>query len=420
MKLRVSLLIILVLAGTVAFWRHAPPDTTPPEEPAPRETSIPEPVLEQGVFEAKVLANVPSPNQGIIAEILDDATYVRPGDLLARLDEEEILNKIESEQLQLEQHEESLESEIQEVAVLTNQYARVAQLEIAELKHAELRLEQAQKPLAEDEARLLEIEIELAELDVEEDEELLSRQQELVSRSFAPASSLEKPKRDLETSRAYLQEKRSQLDLAKEPLPPEEILTRQSEVNKARDQVERSRSLHERELRIQQLKIEGATMRVAQSNATLERLDEDLKEVRITAPVEGLFLAIRKYSWGARRWQPLGVGSQVWGMNLVGQIVDPNDLHLRVMVHETDRKRIQPGTQGEVFLTAFPGKGYPATVTSVTGVGQDRDDLSPVHQQAPAVNQALFLAILEVELPEDLPIKPGMTARVLLQPEETE
>jgi len=420
MKVRFPLLLMFLLLGAGLIWKQNQAPAPETEEPSESSTSSFTPLLEHGVFEAKVLANVPSPNQGIVAEVREDATFVKPGDLLVRLDEEEIQNRIESEQLQLEQHQESLESEIQEIAVLTNQYARVARLEIAELKHAELRLTHAERPLPQDEERLLEIEIELAALDVSEAEEALSRQQELVKKSFAPSSSLEKPERDVETSRTYLEEKQSQLVLAKEPLPPEEILTRQSEVDKAQDQVTRSRSLHERELRIQRLKIEGARMNVEQSLARLEKLQEDLKEVRVTAPVEGLFLVIRKYSWGARRWQPLGVGSQVWGMNLVGQIVDPTDLHLRVLVHETDRERVRPGTRGEVHLTAFPGTSYPAKVQSITGVGQDRDDLSPVHHQAPAVNQALFLAILEVELPPDVPVKPGMTARILLSTGEPE
>jgi multidrug resistance efflux pump len=178
--------------------------------------------------------------------------------------------------------------------------------------------------------------------------------------------------------------------------------------------------LHEQELRIQELRIEGIRIRIAHARERLERLREDLEQVRITAPTDGLFLVIQKYSWGARRWEPLGVGTQIYGMNLIGHIVDPSRLHLRVLIHESDREAVVEGRPVSVQLTAFPDLTVPGRVKSITGIGQDRDDLSPVHQQASPVNQALFLAIVEVELPDDLDMKPGMTAQVTFPAEASE
>jgi hypothetical protein len=50
-------------------------------------------------------------------------------------------------------------------------------------------------------------------------------------------------------------------------------------------------------------------------------------------------------------------------------------------------------------------------------MAQDRDDLSPLHRQNPPANQALFLAILDMELPQELAVMPGMTATITLGPE---
>lgn len=371
-------------------------------------------LVEIGVLEAEVLARVPSRNKGIVAEVIDDATRVETGEMLVRLDDEEIRNNIESEEESLEQQRENLDGERHEMTVLTNQYASAARLERAELAHANLRLRKAEVPLTPQEIRLHEIDIELAEIDLEESRAKLERQRELVDRNFAPATSLDPLTREVASARIFLKEKKSRFELAKKPVPREERLTLESEVRKAGQIVRRSRELHEREVAIQTLKIEGLELKIRHSEEKLARLRDDLEAVRITAPANGVFLLIRKYSWGARRWEPLSVGERVWGMNRVGHIVDPDDLYVRIMLHESDVDRVRAGDAATVSLGAFPDRTFPATVRNVTGMGQDRDDLSPLHRQAPPAQQALFLAILDIELPEDLEAMPGMTATVHL------
>lgn len=419
MKRPLFLWIVALLLAGGWMWaglrdREAPDAETAPASPASALPEKADALVEVGVLEAEILAAVPSRNQGIVAEVIDDGTRVQTGDLLVRLDDEEIRNNLESEKENLEQQRENLEAERHEMSVITNQYQSVARLERAERDHARLRLKKARIPLTPEESRLHEIDIELARLDLRESQALLDRQRELVERRFAPASSLDPLQRDVEAAQTFLDEKESRFELAKKPLPREERLPLESEVRKAEETVRRSLDLHKQEVAIQQLKIEGLRLNVRNSEEKIERLRDKLDAVRITAPTNGVFLLIRKYSWGARRWEPLSVGERIWGMNRVGHIVDPDDLHVRMMLHESDVGRVRPGDSATVTLSAFPGQRFPATVRTVTEMGQDRDDLSPLHRQAPPARQALFLAILDVELPANLEAMPGMTATVRL------
>jgi multidrug resistance efflux pump len=374
-------------------------------------------LTEIGLLEAKILAKVPTLTSGILAEIIPDGSRVEAGDLLARLDDEEIRNKIESEVEGLEQEQENLEAETHELKVLTQQYDSMAKLEKAELLHAERKLQKAEVPLTPAEIRLNEIDLALAELDVAEARAKLERQRQLVNRKFAPASSLLEMEREVEGTKTLLEEKRLRFELAKAPVPEEERLTLESEVRKARETVRRSQALHAQSVAIQELKIEGLEMSIAHRQEKLERLRKQLEDVHISAPIDGLFLLTRTYSWGARRWEPLSVGNQIWGMNLIGNIVDPKDLYLRVMIHESDAQKVSPGQPAQITLSAFPHQTFPARVRSVTAMAQDRDDLSPLHRQNPPANQALFLAILDMELPQELAVMPGMTATITLGPE---
>src|SRR5690606_24872798 len=113
----------------------------------------------------------------------------------------------------------------------------------------------------------------------------------------------------------------------------------------------------------------------------------------------------------ARSWLPISTGQELYEFDIAATIVDPSDLSLRLMVHETDAPSIRVGQAVEATLVAFPDEKITGTVTSITEAGQDRDDLSPIFRQSPPVDQALFLVKVSLErVPEG--VMPGMTANV--------
>lgn len=402
------------LAAAAALWRlaSAPQDGEVRESwvearPETRERRI----AEVGVLEPEVLSRVQAELAGVIAEVVDDGVRVEAGDLLLRIDDEEIRENLEGERLNLEQKREDLENRETEIAVLTSSYEAVSRMEVAEWKHAELKLERGLEVLPPEERRPHEIEIELAELDLEDRRGKLERQRELVEKGFAPESSLDKARREREAAETFLEEKQARFELAKQPLPDEEKLTLKSEMEKAREVARRSGERHLRELAIQKLKTEGLNLEIEHLLERIGRLESDLDKVVHTAPVAGVFRLTRDYSWSARSWEALSVGKKVWRRNVLGTIVDPARLTLRVLVHESDRRWIEAGQPARVTLRAFPGDPLEGVVEYVASLGQDRDDLSPLYQQAPPMEQAMFLARVRVDV-GGLPVMPGMTAGV--------
>lgn len=357
--------------------------------------------------------------QGNLAEAVADGTRVVAGDLLFRIDDEETLSRIESQEETLGQKEEELETARSEWDLLVETYEFTRRREEAERVHAALELSQRVAGLGREERRLLEIDIELARLDLEDRQERLERQRDLVEKGFAPPSSLDLPLRDLESAVTSLAERQTQRSLALAPLADEERVTLETALARATEIVQRSRLRHEREKTRQALAIEALELEILHIREDLDRLRAESARARVVAPAAGVIRLLRRFDWGARTWQTLGAGQRVWTANTLGELVDPSDLLLRVLVHESDLAQVRVGQSARVRVNAFPEREWVGHVLRVSALGQDRSDLSPIHRQAPPAGQAFFLVELEVPLP-GVAALPGMTASVrLLTGEET-
>jgi len=369
---------------------------------------------EVGTLEAKELSRIQAEIDGVITEIAEDGTFVKAGQLILKLDEEELQNQLEAEFEKLEQVQEDFQSQLAEYAVLTNSFQITTQLKKMERDHAALELEQGSVPLTEEDIRLHEIDIALAELDLQEDEARLARQEELVKQNFAPASSLERIRLETTASRTFLEEKKSQFELARQPVSQEERLSLEAALEKAEKDLKRNEERQALQLRTQEVELEGFRIDRRHKEEHIDRIKGNLEKVNTYAPQQGIIRLIRTYVWAARAWQPLSVGKEVRANDMMATIVDPNQLSIRLLLHESDYPDVKVGQQVRATLTAFPDEDVRGRIASITEVGQDRDELSPLYRQSPPVGQALFLARVELEKTNDQ-VLPGMTTHVEIE-----
>lgn len=369
---------------------------------------------EIGILEAKELARIQNLVDGTISEIVEDGSRVDKGQRVLRLDDEELRNNLDNELENLQQVNEDLENELTEYAVLTNSFETTSKLKRAELAHARLELAEGIISLSSEDRRLREIEIELAQLDLEDKTSQFAREQELVIKGFAPATTLEKARREMEASETFLEEKKTQLALANSPVPDEARLTFETAVKNAEDAVKRNQQQQDRDLRIQDLKIEGLRLKVAHTQDNIDLIRGRLNIVERFAPTGGILRLTQEWVWSINAWIPLSTGQRIRGLNMIGTVVDPDDLSLRIIVHESDYLRLRVGQQVHARLTAFPDQEFTGQISSLTELGQDRDDLSPIYRQAPAILQALFRVNVSLDGLSDQAI-PGMTATALIE-----
>ena len=195
-----------------------------------------------------------------------------------------------------------------------------------------------------------------------------------------------------------LQEQLKQAEAAQE-VANATIRQREADLALARTNVERSRSLFERQLlpkqtlddneaRYQsaQAQLDLARAQAVQSKARLDELKINLSNTIIVSPTDG-FIARRLVDPGA------SVGQNA----PVVEVVDLSRVRLIANVVERDLRQLEAGNPTQVEVDAYPGEEFMGRIARVSPV------LDPATRTAP----------IEIEIPNpDFRLKPGMYARV--------
>jgi RND family efflux transporter MFP subunit len=177
------------------------------------------------------------------------------------------------------------------------------------------------------------------------------------------------------------------------------IRQREADLKLAKNNLERSRSLFERDLLPRQTfddtdaryqaavaQLELAHAQMAQSKARLDELKINLANTVIVSPVDGFV--------GKRTLDP---GASVGVNTSFISVVDIRTVRLVINVIEKDLRRITLGTTGEVEVDAYPGEKFNGHVARL----------------APILDPATRTAQVEIEIPNPrFRLKPGMYARV--------
>ena len=179
------------------------------------------------------------------------------------------------------------------------------------------------------------------------------------------------------------------------------IRQREADLKLAQTNLERSRSLYQRELLPQQTyddtearyqaalaQVDLAKAQYEQAKARLDELKITLANTVIASPVDGFV---------SKRF--LDPGAFINPNAPVVSVVDIRTVRLVANLVERDVKRVQAGTPARVEVDAFPGEAFSGKVSRV----------------APVFDPATRTAEMEIEVPNPgFRLKPGMYARVNL------
>jgi HlyD family secretion protein len=176
------------------------------------------------------------------------------------------------------------------------------------------------------------------------------------------------------------------------------IRQRQADLKLAQNNLERSRSLYERDLlprqtfddtdaryQAAQAQLDLAEAQMAQARARLDELKINLANTIITSPVDGFI--------GKRTLDP---GASVGVNTSFISVVDIRTVRLVINVIEKDLRRITQGTEVAIEVDAYPGEIFNGRVARL----------------APILDPATRTAQVEIEIPNStFRLKPGMYAR---------
>ncbi len=133
----------------------------------------------------------------------------------------------------------------------------------------------------------------------------------------------------------------------------------------------------------------AAEQRLREAEASYRQAQAARADVFVLAPVDGVVVEV-----------PVTSGSPVGAGTVVAVLARLEDLGVSVGFDEVDLAYVHPGDQVSVTVDAFPGQELPGRVISLAAVAQQTGGVTS------------FPALIALDNPAGLPLRPGMTATV--------
>jgi len=205
-----------------------------------------------------------------------------------------------------------------------------------------------------------------------------------------------------------IQRERAQATFAKAELDakaPAEIRSRQ-EYENAQLALEQARAAllkSEEDRRAQQsasaTRIKTQEQDLIAARRDLERAEDAVSVVRLTAPTDGI-LVIADHPWEGRRIQ---VGDTLWTGLAVAKVPDLSHMRVRAILWDVDDGALATGMKARCTLDAVPNRKFEGRVTDITPVAQEVRRLSL---------RRGFNVIIDLDTVDPETTRPGMSTHV--------
>ncbi len=212
---------------------------------------------------------------------------------------------------------------------------------------------------------------------------------------------------------------RAQLQLRKGPvLSDVDRMKNEAKAENSRlrlDSLKRSDALRDKadqaSVRILELKLE-------RQRVTLARLRTNLDRLVIKAPQDGM--VVHENTWRQGSMGPPQVGDRMWPGMPVLRIFNPERMVVQVTVDEPDFASVANATRARVYLDAYPGESFDATLQSASPIATAGLDtpvrnfvaIFRIEQQSPRLLPDLSAA-LEIERLPPRKTDSGKTAQLM-------
>lgn len=311
--------------------------------------------------------------QTTIMEIVPEGIHVKAGDVVARLNADEVQRQIDEEALQVEGARAQVAAA--ENAVDIQRRENESRLRQARLKVdlADLALREWSEGTVATQRESNRIAIEKAERELARLEERLRHSESLHARGFLSKDELERDRTAVLEARAALTKARLADYTYENYQLPREERTRRSDLEEARAELERVSKTTESELASKEAALTHARNQLNSRERRLRKLEEQRDKATITAPIDGLVVyttSLRRWRWMGRAWS---VGTQIYPGQEIIVLPDPSSMLAVVRVHESLAGRLRPGQPAVVRIDALGGRTVTGTVESVGVLAQSDD-----------------------------------------------
>ncbi len=377
-------------------------DLRPPAAIAERrdlEVTLVEPGTLQAARSVTLSSEIRS-NRAKIAWLAADGTWVKPGDVVVRLDptpfeearakalaeardaEAAVVRAEQEKKLQIAKAEEALESARhgRKVAGLN--------LEAYEKGSGALSVREAEVRAAESGSELARMRHDLADLEA------------MFKKGFVSEGELQRERLKLENLERQSGLQKDRLKAAREVIFPRDLERAKTEVEESKDAVARAEAVLYYSHEFYRAAIESAARKAETTKEALRVAEGELAKTNVTAPLEG-FLILQEITLDSGKRLPQ-VGDSVWSGQPIATLPDLSELVADTRVREVDLHQLRTGMTAEIAVEAYPDVRIPGRVDFIGSLAQAAAD-SP---------WKFFAVRIALTRSGDTRLRPGMSARV--------
>jgi HlyD family secretion protein len=317
--------------------------------------------------------------EAAIVEIVPEGTRVKKGDLVIRLNADQIQQQIDEQLIQLEQAKNEVTGAENALAIQQNENAagerkavlavELAQLEFDKWLQGEVESKRQQLAVALDEAR--------SELDRLQTK--ASRSKRLNEQGFISLDELQRDELAARKQKAALETAELNSRVYESFEFPRDRKQKQSALDEAKSELDRIRQKNASELASKQSHRTATRQQLGLRETRLAKLKEQLDMATMTAPADGLVVygsTIERRNWGGDQG-PFQIGRKVWPNQLLIGLPDTSKMTGVVKVHESIAGRIKPEQTAMVRIDAIGGKSVAGKVFSIGLLAEGENWLDP-------------------------------------------
>ncbi|MEP0845180.1 MAG: efflux RND transporter periplasmic adaptor subunit [Phycisphaerae bacterium] len=340
--------------------------------------------------------------QATILKIVEESARVKKGDLLVELASDELKEKFEREQIDLQGVEADLRRAVEDLGIQRNQNASDVRKAEIEVQVATIDLEKYIEGDYKQKLKSAEIDIQQAELDLDRKREELEKNKQLKERGFVTAEKIKQLVFELTKAEMTLDRyKTAKWTLTNYEFKKEQM-QRTSAVERAHEELERVKTQAESRIAQAEAKVKQLEATLAMRQGRVNRLKEQLSKCKITAPADGVVqYPNNPYGWNDDR---IAEGVKVREGQTLLVLPDTTRMLVSTRIHEADRHKVSEGLPAIVRVPAVPGRTFSGKISKIAKFADSSNRW---------LNPELKEHTTEILLDEtDAPLSPGDSAEV--------
>ncbi|MCM8529854.1 MAG: hypothetical protein NE330_01730 [Lentisphaeraceae bacterium] len=332
-------------------------------------------VVERGRIQASDKSIIQSYISGSIISIKPSGSYVKKGDIVARIDSSNYEDDILEYGLDLKNERLVLEISRKKLNLIKSYYGNEILEDKENFRHAELAYEEEMAKPTDDELLRLNISLKLAKLSFEEAEANIVRQTRLYDKGFLSKASLEPHQRRLASRKEKVNEAELNIKVAKKGIPKEQQVTLEQNLLRAESTLERRQKRRQRKIDEQEDIIKVSEQKIAEMEFKRKSLLEKSKQSICYADREGYVIIRTYFDWrSGGKYTTYAPGVQVRERDALIEVVSPGKMTVGAIFNESDFHNLKVGQKVDVSLPALPGETFKGELTSLGAIGKDRND----------------------------------------------